>query len=102
MGRGRAFSLDVECSLSLSHASARPGGARGARLPGLSAAPANTNAGANSDFNVHIGFTTPADDVKDLTIDLPPGWSATRRRRRSARSHSSTATPAPRPARSAR
>jgi hypothetical protein len=40
---------------------------------GLSAAPANTNAGANSDFNVHIGFTSPADDVKSLTVGLPPG-----------------------------
>jgi hypothetical protein len=40
---------------------------------GLTAAPANTNAGANSDFNVHIGFTSPADDVKDLIVALPPG-----------------------------
>jgi hypothetical protein len=40
---------------------------------GLSAAPTNTNAGANSNFNVHIGFTQATDDVKDLTIGLPPG-----------------------------
>ena len=40
---------------------------------GLSAAPADPNAGANSDFNVHIGFTSATDDVKDLTISLPPG-----------------------------
>ena len=40
---------------------------------GLSAAPANPNAGANSDINVHIGFTSPADDVKNLTVGLPPG-----------------------------
>jgi hypothetical protein len=40
---------------------------------GLSAAPANPNAGANSDLNVHIGFTSPADDVKNLTVGLPPG-----------------------------
>ena len=40
---------------------------------GLSASPANTNAGANSDFNVHIGFTSPTDDVKDLIVALPPG-----------------------------
>jgi hypothetical protein len=40
---------------------------------GLSAAPANTSAGANSDVNIHIGFTSPADDVKDLTVGLPPG-----------------------------
>jgi hypothetical protein len=42
-------------------------------LQGLSAAPTNPNAGANSDFNVHIGFTSATDDVKDLTISLPPG-----------------------------
>lgn len=40
---------------------------------GLSAAPTNPSAGANSDFNVHIGFTSATDDVKDLTISLPPG-----------------------------
>ena len=40
---------------------------------GLAAAPTNTNAGANSDFNVHIGFTSPAEDVKDLIVALPPG-----------------------------
>jgi hypothetical protein len=42
-------------------------------LQGLSAAPTNTNAGAHSDVNIHIGFTSPADDVKDLTVGLPPG-----------------------------
>ncbi len=40
---------------------------------GLSAAPANPNAGANSDVNIHIGFTSPTDDVKNLTVGLPPG-----------------------------
>jgi hypothetical protein len=40
---------------------------------GVTAAPSNTNAGANSNFNVHIGFSTPADDVKDLIVALPPG-----------------------------
>ena len=40
---------------------------------GLSAAPTNANAGAHSDVNIHIGFTSPADDVKDLTVSLPPG-----------------------------
>jgi len=42
-------------------------------LTGLAAAPANANAGANSDVNIHIGFTSPGDDVKDLTVGLPPG-----------------------------
>jgi hypothetical protein len=40
---------------------------------GLSAAPTNTNAGAHSDLNIHIGFTSASDNVKDLTISLPPG-----------------------------
>jgi hypothetical protein len=40
---------------------------------GLTAAPTNANAGANSDFNVHLGFTSPGDDVKDLIVALPPG-----------------------------
>jgi hypothetical protein len=33
--------------------------AHGLGFQGLSAAPANPNAGANSDLNVHIGFTSP-------------------------------------------
>lgn len=40
---------------------------------GLSAAPTNPSAGAHSDLNIHIGFTSPSDDVKDLTVSLPPG-----------------------------
>jgi hypothetical protein len=40
---------------------------------GLAAAPANLAAGANSDVTIHIGFTSPSDDVKDLTVALPPG-----------------------------
>lgn len=42
-------------------------------LQDLSAKPANLAAGANSDFNIHIGFSDPADQVKDLTVHLPPG-----------------------------
>src|SRR5262249_37140954 len=40
---------------------------------GLSAAPTNTTAGAHSDLNIHIGFTGASDNVKDLTVSLPPG-----------------------------
>jgi hypothetical protein len=40
---------------------------------GLSAAPSNPKAGAHSDLNIHIGFTQATDDVKDLTVSLPPG-----------------------------
>src|SRR3954451_8983879 len=42
-------------------------------LQDLSAAPASTNAGAHSDVDIHIGFTSPGDNVKDLTVGLPPG-----------------------------
>ena len=42
-------------------------------LQSLSAKPANLAAGANSDFDIHIGFSDPADQVKDLTVHLPPG-----------------------------
>jgi hypothetical protein len=42
-------------------------------LQGLSAAPADANAGAHSNVNIHIGFTDPSADVKDLTVGLPPG-----------------------------
>ncbi|MGH3994426.1 MAG: hypothetical protein ACRDSN_18440, partial [Pseudonocardiaceae bacterium] len=36
-------------------------------LTGLQAAPSDTQAGANSDFNIHVGFTQAGDQVKDLT-----------------------------------
>jgi len=39
----------------------------------LSGKPANLAAGAHSNVNIHIGFSDPADQVKDLTVHLPPG-----------------------------
>lgn len=44
-------------------------------LEGLVAAPANTAAGAHSDFHTHLDVTTPADQLRDLTVSLPPGLS---------------------------
>ena len=43
--------------------------------PGLSAQPADTQAGANSDFTIDMPFTGsgPDDSVRDLTVHLPPG-----------------------------
>ena len=43
--------------------------------PGLSAQPADNQAGANSDFTIEMPFTgSGADDsVRDLTVHLPPG-----------------------------
>ena len=42
-------------------------------LGSLTAAPASTQAGAHSDFTLHVAFPDTATDVKDLTIRLPPG-----------------------------
>jgi hypothetical protein len=39
----------------------------------LSSAPADTSAGANSNFTMHVEFTTPGDDIKNIRIGLPPG-----------------------------
>ncbi|MBK8293616.1 MAG: hypothetical protein IPK93_02135 [Solirubrobacterales bacterium] len=44
-------------------------------LGGLVAAPANTDSGAKSDFHVHLDVTTPGDQLRDLTVSLPPGLS---------------------------
>jgi hypothetical protein len=48
-----------------------PASAQALTLTGLSAAPTDTQAGAHSDVNIHVGFT--GGQVKDLTIGLPPG-----------------------------
>ena len=42
---------------------------------GLSAQPADSQAGANSDFTINMPFTGsgPNDSVRDLTVHLPPG-----------------------------
>jgi hypothetical protein len=37
------------------------------------ATPTNPAAGANSNLNIHIDFGSPGDQVKDLTVGLPPG-----------------------------
>ena len=55
---------------------AAPGSAQAigfAPAPPLASAPVNTQAGANSNYNIHVEFTTPGDDVRNLTIGLPPG-----------------------------
>jgi hypothetical protein len=48
-----------------------PASASALTLNGLSAAPTNTQAGAHSNVNIHVGFGSG--QVKDLTIGLPPG-----------------------------
>jgi hypothetical protein len=44
-------------------------------LQNVSAQPADTQAGANSDFTIALGFAgaDSADSVRDLTVHLPPG-----------------------------
>jgi hypothetical protein len=44
-------------------------------LDGLEAAPANTDAGVHSDFHTHLDITSPGDQLRDLTVSLPPGLS---------------------------
>jgi hypothetical protein len=48
-----------------------PASAQALGLSNLSAAPADTQAGAHSDFHIHMGFS--GGQVKDLTVGLPPG-----------------------------
>ena len=40
---------------------------------GLSGAPTDLHAGGHSDIQIHVGFSDPNQDVKNLTIHLPPG-----------------------------
>ena len=39
----------------------------------VSAKPADTTAGAHSNFSLHMEFSSPSDDVKDVVIHLPAG-----------------------------
>ncbi len=48
-----------------------PASAQALSLSGLVAAPASTQAGAHSDFHIHMDFG--GGQVKDLTVGLPPG-----------------------------
>jgi hypothetical protein len=48
-----------------------PGSAQAITLSGLVAQPASTQAGAHSDFHLHMDFNDG--QVKDLTVGLPPG-----------------------------
>ena len=42
-------------------------------LSGLVAQPTDTTAGEHHDFHIHIGVDQPEDQIKDLTVHLPPG-----------------------------
>lgn len=44
-------------------------------LSGLEASPVNTDAGAKSDFHTELNVTSPGDQLRDLTVSLPPGLS---------------------------
>ena len=50
-----------------------PASAQALSFSGVTAAPASLQAGAHSNFNIHIGFSGSGDSVKDLVIALPPG-----------------------------
>jgi hypothetical protein len=49
-----------------------PASAQALSFSGVTAAPASTQAGAHSNFNIHIGFSG-SDSVQNLVIALPPG-----------------------------
>ncbi len=68
------WQLAAACTLAAALVLAFPIAASAAfGLHSLNAAPDDTTAGANSDFHLHIGFEDPEQQVKDLTIHLPPG-----------------------------
>ncbi len=50
-----------------------PASAPALTLSGSTAAPADLTAGAHSDFNIHVAVGPSGEDIKDLTISLPPG-----------------------------
>jgi hypothetical protein len=65
--KGRVIAMVVGLAALL----AMPASAQGAFSVTGTAAPADTSAGAHSDFHIHMGFS--GGQVKDLTIGLPPG-----------------------------
>ena len=50
-----------------------PSSAHALGIASFTAQPGSTQAGANTDFDIAMSFSDQADDVKDLTIGLPPG-----------------------------
>ncbi|MGH2743129.1 MAG: hypothetical protein ACRDN8_11710, partial [Thermoleophilaceae bacterium] len=42
-------------------------------ISNLTAAPVDTTAGAHSDFTLGVEFSDASEDIKDLTVHLPPG-----------------------------
>ena len=50
-----------------------PSGALAFTPTGVTAAPADTQAGANSDFTLHFALDEPSRDLKSFVIHLPPG-----------------------------
>ncbi len=50
-----------------------PSSAHALGFSSFTAQPASTQAGANTNFNISMTFSSASDDVKDLTIGLPPG-----------------------------
>jgi hypothetical protein len=50
-----------------------PASAFGLSFTNVSAAPDDPSAGANTNFNLHMEFGNPEDQVRDLILHLPPG-----------------------------
>jgi hypothetical protein len=68
--RGRLVLLAATLSLAIAPAAAQ------AMTVSGTAAPVNPQAGANSDVNININLGPAGEDVKDLTVGLPPGLAA--------------------------
>jgi hypothetical protein len=65
-----ALALAVATAVILATAPTR---AHAIGLTGASAAPTDPRAGAHSDFNLAFSVTSPQDNLRDLTVDLPTG-----------------------------
>ena len=73
MRRGRRLACLLLAAVAV--AAVLPGSTLANSFSGVTGAPASLQAGAHSNFSLHLGFSpgSSADSVKDLTIALPPG-----------------------------
>jgi hypothetical protein len=61
------------CALAIAASLVAPATSQAFSPTGVTAAPADAQAGANSNFSLHFGLDEPARDLKAFTIHLPAG-----------------------------
>jgi hypothetical protein len=61
------------CVLTIAASLVAPTAAHAFTPTGVTAAPADTQAGANSNFTVHFALDEPSRDLKSFVLHLPPG-----------------------------